>query len=261
MHLLPAVRILMLITLSGFLVVPGLDKYLIAASSSTTQSQDVQSTKPDSEKPKSAPDLSSIFQMHYENRVKSFRDQNLVFQNVVLLGDSITEGFDVATYFAGRRVVNRGIGADVIGNDLDPADKRGVLKRLDESVFDVSPTDVFILIGINDLGQGHSPETIEAGYREMLTKIRKRLPELKLHVQSILPSRGAFAKHNPNILDVNNRLRKLAAEFKCDYIDLHSKMTDAQGELKAEFTKDGLHLTAPAYEIWRQVILDKMGWK
>src|SRR5262245_11580364 len=98
-----------------------------------------------------APDWRALFQLHYVTRVQEFRQQNLQLQNVVLVGDSITEGFDVAKYFPDRRILNRGIGADVIGNALPPDDKRGVLKRLDESIFNCAARDVFLLIGINDL--------------------------------------------------------------------------------------------------------------
>ena len=123
---------------------------------------------------KLGPRLARIFQLHYTQRVQEFREQNQLFQNVILVGDSITEGFDVAKYLPGRRVINRGIGADVIGNDLKPDDKRGVLKRLDESFFNVPATDAFLLIGINDLGDNHTPEQLEAGYREILEKVKKR---------------------------------------------------------------------------------------
>lgn len=201
-----------------------------------------------------------LFQMHYENRVKVFAEQNLLMQHVVLLGDSITEGFDPSRYLPGRRVLNRGIGADVIGNNLPAVDKRGVLKRLDESVFNCSPTHLFILIGINDLGQGHTPEVVEEGYREILTRIRERLPKLPIYVQSVLPCSGRFTFHNDNIRDVNRRLKKLAMEFKCQYIDLHAKFTDDQGELKAEFTTEGLHLTPAAYESWADIVEGKIGW-
>jgi hypothetical protein len=112
-----------------------------------------------------APDWRAMFQMHYGIRVQNFREQNQMLQNVVLVGDSITEGFDVAKWFPGRRVLNRGIGADVIGNALAADDKRGVLKRLDESFFDCSTRDAFLLIGINDLGDSHTPEVMQAGYR------------------------------------------------------------------------------------------------
>lgn len=206
-------------------------------------------------------DVAAMFKMHWENRVRSFKEQNLPWQNVVLLGDSITEGFDVTKYFPGRRVLNRGIGADVIGNDMAPDDHRGLLQRLDNSVFDCAPTDVFILIGINDLGAGRTVDTMEAGYRDLLKRIRAKRPDLRIHVQSVLPTRGNFAKHNANVLDFNQRLQKLATEFNGSFIDLHALMRDEKGELKSEFTRDGLHLTEPGYRVWREEILKVMKWQ
>ena len=205
-------------------------------------------------------DVGALFKMHWENRVRSFKEQNLAWQNVVLLGDSITEGFEVTKYFPGRRVLNRGIGADVIGNDMATNDFRGLLQRLDNSVFDCAPTDVFILIGINDLGAGRKVETMEVGYREMLKRIRAKRPDLRIHVQAVLPTRGKFEKHNAPVRDFNDRLRKLATEFGCSFIDLHALMRDDKGSLKAEFTRDGLHLTEPGYLVWREEILKTMKW-
>ncbi len=205
-------------------------------------------------------DLGAFFRMHYDNRVRAFKEQNLGLQNVVLLGDSITEGFDVTKYFSGRRVLNRGIGADVIGNEMPTNDNRGVLKRLNESVFDCAATDVFLLIGINDLGSGRKVEVMEQGYREILKRIREKAPAVRVHVQSVLPTRGNYTKHNAPVLDFNARIRKLATEFGCDFIDLHKLMKDEQGELKAEFTRDGLHLNDAAYLIWRAEVLKAMKW-
>lgn len=205
-------------------------------------------------------DWGSLFKMHYTNRVRAFKEQNEQLRYVVLLGDSITEGFETAKYFRGRRVLNRGIGADVIGNELPADDNRGVLRRMNESVFDCAPTDVFLLIGINDLGSGRTPEVMEAGYRDILQQIKTKAPAVRVHVQSVLPTRGNYAKHNANVDDFNKRLQKLAKEFDYSYIDLHALMADEKGELKSEFTRDGLHLTPDAYEIWKTEVERVMGW-
>ena len=133
-------------------------------------------------------DWGALFKLHWQNRVKAFKEQNENLKNVVLLGDSITEGFEVAKYFPGRRILNRGIGADVIGNAMPSDDPRGVLQRLDESVFDCAATDVFILIGINDLNTGRTIDTMEAGYRELLKRLRERQPMLRIHAR---PARKA----------------------------------------------------------------------
>jgi lysophospholipase L1-like esterase len=220
------------------------------------------STPAEPAKPAATPpvDFAALFKMHYGNRVKAFKDQNQQLQYVVLLGDSITEGFEVAKYLPGRRVLNRGIGADVIGNAMPKDDPRGVLKRLDESVFDCAATDVFLMIGINDLGSGRTPEVMEQGYREILQRIKKRTPAVRVHVQSVLPTRGNYAKHNANVLDFNQRLQKLAKEFEYDYVDVHKLMLDDKGELKPELTPEGLHLNEKAYEIWRGEVLRVMKW-
>jgi acetyl esterase/lipase len=136
-------------------------------------------------------DLGALFRMHYTNRVRSFQEQNMVFQNVVLLGDSITEGFDVAKLLPGRRVLNRGIGGDVIGNALSVDDKRGILARMEESVFNCAATDVFLMIGINDLNSGRTPDVMEEGYRQILEGIKQEAPRVRVHVQfgSAVPQR------------------------------------------------------------------------
>lgn len=228
----------------------------VAAETSATKTAPAKNEKP----PAPAPDWRALFQLHYATRVQEFRQQNLQLQNVILVGDSITEGFDIAKYFPDRRILNRGIGADVIGNALPADDKRGVLKRLDESIFNCAARDVFLLIGINDLGDNHTPETMEAGYREILERVKKHAPDVRMHIQSVLPTRGSHAKHNANINDVNTRLQKLAKEFNYDYLDLHSLMTDEKGELKKDLTADGLHLKDPGYKIWKAEIEKKLGW-
>src|SRR5262249_19522908 len=120
--------------------------------------------------------------------------------------------------------------------------------------------DVFILIGINDLNSGRTVETMDAGYREMLKRLRAKRPDLRIHVQSVLPTRGQYEKHNASVRDFNERLKSLAAEFGSSIIDLHSLMRDVNGSLKADFTNDGLHLTETAYLIWREQILKIMNW-
>jgi len=152
------------------------------------------------------------------------------------------------------------IGGDVSGNALPADDKRGVLARMDESVFNCAATDVFLMIGINDLGSGRTPDVMERGYRQILERIKQEAPRVRVHVESVLPCRGNYAKHNANVLDFNARLQKLATEFGYDYLDLHALMVDDNGELKAEFTNDGLHLNAAGYAPWQAEVERVMGW-
>src|ERR1700749_54671 len=106
---------------------------------------------PAAKKPAAKPkvDYAAFFKQHWIDLTKSFREQNkkgYPQKNVVLLGDSITEGFNVGKNFPDRHVLNRGIGADVIGNKLPESDHLGILRRMDESVFDCNPSDIFLMI-------------------------------------------------------------------------------------------------------------------
>ena len=198
------------------------------------------------------PDKSAIIaklQLHYWDRVKLFEAENQAFKKVVLLGDSITEGFKIDLYFPSRPFVNRGIVADGIG-----VNTTGILYRLDNSVFDCNPSHIFILIGINDIAAGRSQDTILRVYREVLTQIQTRLPKVKVYIISVLPCRGKYAHLNPLVLEFNAKLQSLASEFKYTYFDLYSIMKDEKGELHEEWTADGLHLKPSAYEVWKKEI-------
>jgi len=216
--------------------------------------------KAEPEKKAPAVDLLGIFKLHYGNQVRAFKAENLQFQNVALVGDSITEGFEVTKYFPGRRVLNRGISGDVIGVGLPDDDLRGVLRRLDSSVYDCAATDVFLMIGINDLNSGRTVDTMEPGYREILGKIKEHSPSVRVYVESLLPTRGDSAARNAPVREFNRRLEKLAAHYGYTFLNLHPLFTDANGELKAEYTPDGLHLTDAGYRVWRTEIERVMKW-
>jgi lysophospholipase L1-like esterase len=101
---------------------------------------------------------------------------------------------------------------------------------------------------------------METGYREVLRRIKAETPRVRVHVESLLPTRGGFAARNAPVREFNARLRKVAAEYGYDFLDLHPLFTDTNGELKAELTADGLHLLPAGYEIWRREVLRVLGW-
>jgi lysophospholipase L1-like esterase len=101
---------------------------------------------------------------------------------------------------------------------------------------------------------------MEQGYREILQRIKSETPRVRVHVQSVLPTRDNYAKHNANVVDFNGRLKKLAEEFGYDYLDVHALMADDKGELKAEYTGDGLHLNEAAYKVWQAEVECVMKW-
>ncbi|WP_315817085.1 hypothetical protein [Paraflavitalea speifideaquila] len=49
---------------------------------------------------------------------------------------------------------------------------------------------------------------------------------------------------------MNVGIRQLADKYKLTYINLHEVFADANGDLKKEYTADGIHLKPAAYVLW-----------
>jgi len=193
---------------------------------------------------------------HYYDRVEQFKRENAAARNIVMVGSSHIEGFDAARLLPGRRVVNRGIGSDRIG-----LTDRGVLHRLDSSVFDCSPGFIILENGVNDLGElwrngTPSVDEIDACYRKVVTRIRTRLPDVPLVIVSLFPTRDRFAPLTPHILEFNQRLARIAQDNGCRFLDAFKPLADDQNLLRKEFSRDGLHLNEAGYRIWARMIED-----
>lgn len=81
--------------------------------------------------------------------------------DVVFVGDSIIEGGNWQDMFPDFVIANRGISGDTTA---------GVLDRLD-GVLNTNPEKVFILVGINDLLNGVSPEDAFSNYQKIIEQI------------------------------------------------------------------------------------------
>lgn len=191
----------------------------------------------------------------YTKRVKHFERENKKVGKggVVMLGDSITQGFRMHLAPKKWNLINRGISGDCIGGWK----YQGAFDRLDVSVHAVKPSKVFIALGTNDTinwfpGELQSASKAEMlkGYKKMIREIQAKNEGVEVYIQSVFPIRGKYAKHNKDVLEFNEMLKGLAKELKLTYVDLHAKLIDDKGELKKELTGDGVHLKTPAYKIW-----------
>ena len=56
------------------------------------------------------------------------------------------------------------------------------------------------------------------------------------------------------IPQINEALRQVAENEKVTYIDLFSHFADEQGQMKAAYTNDGLHLLGSGYLLWKEIL-------
>ena len=92
----------------------------------------------------------SIFSTYYHQRASFFKAMPDTKNEIIFLGNSITDGGGWAQLFNDRRIINQGISGDI---------SAGVIHRLD-AVTGRKPSKVFLLIGTNDLARGISEDSV-----------------------------------------------------------------------------------------------------
>ena len=162
--------------------------------------------------------------------------------DVVMLGDSITEGGDWATLFPRTQVHNHGIGGD---------DTVGVLRRLD-LVTRAQPAKVFLMIGTNDLGKGTlTIDEIVANVEEIVTRIRIENPTSELYVQSVLPR---WHTRTDDLRRFNDGIESVARGNDATWIDLRQLFDRGDGTMDLDLAPDALHPNAEGYRRWVEAI-------
>lgn len=160
---------------------------------------------------------------------------------VVFFGDSLTQEINWWELLGeNRTVLNRGISGDTT---------YGMLSRL-EAVTSLRPVAVFVMGGANDPQMlGFAPNDTAVHIQRIVSGLRQAVPDCKVYVQSILPSR------TPKFSNWGKRTNELLRKVKgSEFLDIRPAFEDAEGLLKAPFTFDGLHLTAAGYIAWADQI-------
>ena len=176
---------------------------------------------------------------YYYGEVKKFKDKKVAENAIIMVGNSITAGGKWKEYFPAENIENFGIGGD---------NSYGVLNRLDV-VIAKKPGKIFLLIGINDIYKGCSDGQVIDNYNLILWKLRQKLPNTEVYVQSMLPTNGKI-RNNEDIKRLNVEIKRITTLTKNTYIDMYAKFLGADGNIKPEYFKDGLHLSESGFIVW-----------
>jgi lysophospholipase L1-like esterase len=143
-------------------------------------------------------------------------------------------------------IVKRGFGGSRM------ADCTRYLERL---VLPYQPRLVIVYAGDNDLAEGRSPQDVLASFTAFVEGVHEALPRTRIAYLSIKPSplREALL---PKIQEANGLIAQyVAAQPELAYIDIFSKMLDADGHPRKElFSADSLHMNESGYALWKAVI-------
>ena len=174
--------------------------------------------------------------------------------NFLFIGDSITDYYPLEEYYDNLPVVNSGIA----GNKTTD-----ILSDMKTRVYQYNPTKVFLLIGTNDLDSNAEGivDTTFNNIKEIITEIKENRSDATIYVESVYPvnsiieNSSAGNRTNKKIRELNKKLSNYCSKGNCTYINLFNELKDEEGNLKEEYTEDGLHLNNLGYVVVTRELL------
>lgn len=199
------------------------------------------------------------------DKIERYRILNLDVKKgqILFVGSSLMEQFPIhellMTAGIDKVVYNRGIGGFTTTD---------MLKYMDEMIFAVEPSKIFINIGTNDIGSPeYRLEKLMENYEEIIRQIKEKLPEAEIYMMAYYPvnetdkiadeniRKSTFnTRTNENIHIANEAAEKLAKKWGCHFINVNQGLSDERGKLKKEYTVEGIHMYANGY----RVVLENM---
>lgn len=212
--------------------------------------------------------MDPIFEFMMREKREKLRGYQILNQYVqkgqtVFTGSSLIEQFPVCEFArndnVSKIIYNRAIGGYTTVE---------LLAALKNCIFDLAPAKLFINIGTNDLNiEYFDAEKLAGQYAEILQQVRDRLPNVRLYMIANFPMNETddFGipeaklwfqyRSNKRIEAYNEQVRKLADRFAATYVDLNQNLIDHKGELKREYSVEGIHIYANGYHaIWNDLL-------
>ncbi len=166
---------------------------------------------------------------------------------VVFMGNSITELWAplFSTLFPNKPYIGRGISGQTTPQ---------MLVRFRQDVVDLHPSVVVILGGTNDIAGNTGESTLEMIEDNIasMTEIAKA-NGIRVVLASVLPASDYPWRRGrepaPKIIALNKWIEQYASRMGAVYCDFYSAMSDAQGGMKPELSKDGVHPNQAGYAV------------
>lgn len=188
---------------------------------------------------------------YYDRKVSLFELLPIGADDIVFVGNSITDGAELQELFGMPNIKNRGITSDVIS---------GVDKRIAKTL-ENHPAKVFLLIGANDISHNLSVAQIADRYEALVKKMKVLSPGTRFYLQGIMPINNDFKRYKTMagkekvIPALNAKIKDIARRYGCTYISTTEALQDPKtGKLKRAYTNDGLHLTGAGYKAWVKLL-------
>lgn len=181
---------------------------------------------------------------------------SVIEPSIIFIGDSIIEYYPLQELLGtSKTIVNRGIRGYQTGL---------LLKNLDAHLYGDALDQIVLLIGTNDIGKDVPMTEALNNLESVIQTISRDYPLSQIKLVSILPvnesenfKQTVYIRTNEKIKAWNQAYQELASAYmQVEYVSVFDKLLDQEGQLKSDYTTDGLHLSVSGYQTLSKALKD-----
>lgn len=183
-----------------------------------------------------------------QTKYRELNQISVIEPDIIFIGDSIVEYYPLQELLGTTKtIVNRGIRGYQTGLLLD---------NLDAHLYGDTVDQIVLLIGTNDIGKDVPRSQALTNLESVIQSISRDYPLSQIKLVSILPvhqgeeyKQTVYIRTNEKIKAWNQAYQELAfAYMQVEYVSVFEELLDQEGQLKSDYTTDGLHLSVSGYQ-------------
>jgi GDSL-like lipase/acylhydrolase family protein len=191
-----------------------------------------------------------------QTKYRELNQISVIEPDIIFIGDSIIEYYPLQELLGtSKAIVNRGIRGYQTGLLLD---------NLDAHLYGDAVDQIVILIGTNDIGKDIPMNEALNNLESVIQTISRDYPLSQIKLVSILPvnegedfKQTVYIRTNEKIKAWNQAYQDLASAYmQVEFVPVFENLLDQEGQLKADYTTDGLHLSVAGYQVLSNVLKD-----
>ena len=183
-----------------------------------------------------------------QTKYRELNQVSVLEPDIIFIGDSIVEYYPLQELLGtAKTIVNRGIRGYQTGL---------LLGDLDAHLYGDAVDQIVLLIGTNDIGKDIPMNEALDNLERVIQSIAREYPLSQIKLLSILPvnegeryKQTVYIRTNEKIREWNQAYEALASAYmQVDFVPIYDSLTDSEGQLKKDYTTDGLHLSVAGYQ-------------
>ena len=189
-----------------------------------------------------------------QTKYRELNQVSVLEPDIIFIGDSIVEYYPLQELFGtAKTIVNRGVRG---------YQTRLLLENLDVHLYGDAVDQIVLLIGTNDIGKDVPMNETLDNLERVIQSIAREYPLSQIKLLSILPvnegekyKQTVYIRTNEKIKEWNQAYEALASAYmQVDFVNVYDSLTDTEGQLKKDYTTDGLHLSVAGYQVLSEAL-------